>query len=263
MSSIIKITEPSGSVQTYTLEDGDRFVVGRSLDCDVRVPVASVSRQHVIVESHEKRIYVRTYHPSKEARLKDKPLTNEPTPLGWDDKLEFGGAVLELITEEEESTLQDAVNPLSTHWEAVWLAYCPGATRAQQKMQAEASIVVSPLDRGTGMRPVVAMYVLDGGPRTVCAVKTNPFLVQSEGLQAVVQADVLWTPRLSGFQPVPVPSELLPEVRAPMELRSHTGLELPERIAIFGGTQSQEHGQLVIRQVSDPLVIVSYDHFSW
>lgn len=253
---VVKIDEPNGTYQTYSLGEEGQWVVGRALDNDMCVPVRTVSRKHLVLQASEGNLYVRLFEDSKVATLNGKNLGTSPIQLGRSDRVEFGGATLSVLTEEEEATLQDVINPLSQHWEEVWLAYCPEAERALHVMRTEPALVVTPHEMGNGLRPTVVMYVLEGGHEPVCAVKSSPFWVEDEeGNDIVVRSDILWTPRLEGFSPLPADRTLLPSPHPPIQLRSHTGLELPEVVAIYGAAKVHEHGQWVIRQKSEPLVV--------
>jgi len=257
---VIKITEPNGSSQTYSLEHEGHWTIGRSLDCDICVPVPSVSRKHLVIRMQDDQLMVRLYAPTKQASHAGGVLGTAPVQIDPGNEVQFGGAVLSLLSDDEASTLQDVTNPLAQHWEAVWNAYCPGAQRARELMHKTRPMIVHPHKLANGMHPTIVMYAVEGGQRPVCAVKASPFMATGpRGYDAVVRADVLWTPSLAGFYPVPAPGELLPEVRAPMSLKSHTGLVLPETVALFGAQRVEEGGQVIIRQIAEPLVIVGHN----
>ena len=44
--------------QRITLEGGDRFVLGRNPDCQIVIPITSVSREHAAIVRRQGRYYI-------------------------------------------------------------------------------------------------------------------------------------------------------------------------------------------------------------
>lgn len=118
---------------------GDRTVIGRKLDCDLRIPTGDVSREHCEVLSNGSGLRVRDLESANGTYVNGKRVTESPLKAG--DKLSVGPVVFVVQVDGQPAriTPHDVKMPELAVEEAPKVAAKPAAAVAPAKPAAAAA----------------------------------------------------------------------------------------------------------------------------
>jgi len=168
--------------------------IGRSGDCEIQLPVASVSREHARIVPEDDRIMVEDLGSRNGTWVNGNRIAG-PTSLRPGDRVEIAGVILELVSEQPQAAQTilagDAAMASSAaiDWKEIYASTQAGSASAYKKLNlfqvlAEAGELL------TGQRSLEELYeeILDLVGKTIPSERTFILLTDDDNPEPQVKA---------------------------------------------------------------------------